>query len=582
MMQKKPLVSLKQKIAVAFYLVVLMTVSIGIIAIVLSQGLKFKVDHLVSEEMAKVTMALNLSKDAQKLQTITAKLDTNAGTNLSNQDVNLSQHLNALELHWQQLLTDSRELASLNLSLAFRQELEQHIDSQLYYIQQMALIYELTERAKSSHLQALNIQTNLVNIQNSFASELTRTLRTIDKQTREALHNSDISTSIDFLKNHEDLAYFLHLGEQLFAQLSQLTSSRRVPEINQLQRASIRLYLEMETLFPTNHKFYDFSSNWLSLIQENIIGDDNIFQLSRDAKKSQNIASAHLNYQAKAAQNISDFAQQLVIQAELDIEESRANLKSDSTAFVVLIFVAGIIYAFFVWLTNWHFISKGIIRPVIATSHAMNAIANEKLDTQLPQTDNLELQQMVNSLETLKSYAAQVKAVSEIDGLTGVYNRRYFDQQLTFQLDRSIEKQAPLSLILFDIDRFKQYNDKYGHIAGDKCLKRVIHSVKGQLHRPADMLARYGGDEFVILLPNTPPEDAHVIADKVKQKVFELAIPHTGSDYDNKITVSLGIATTTSSIKIKNARLIQLADEALYQAKADGRNRYASRTTEQG
>ncbi len=576
MKPEKPLVSLKQKIAIAFYLVVLMTISIGVVAIILSQGLKFKVDHLVTEDMLKVTTALNLAKDAHKLQTITAKLDITPREDLKQYENQRRNNLDALEIKWQELLDDSRQLASLSLSLAFKQQLEQHIDRQLHYVQQMSLIKAITERALSSHIQAYNLQTNLINIQNSFAKDITAKLRNIDTLTSLALDKRQIRQAKSLIKQHEELARFLHYGEQLFAQLAQLSPNENIPKINQLQRTSMRLYLIMDASFTKEDELYPLAQNWLSLIQENIIGEDNIFLLTRDAKKSHNIASAHLSYQASAAQDISEFAQRLVSHVELSIEKSRQKLKTDSTAFVVLIIFAGIIYAFFVWLTNWHFISKGIIKPVIATSHAMNAIANEKLDTQLPRTDNLELHQMVTSLETLKSYAAQVKAVSEIDGLTGVYNRRYFDQQLTTLISRCNEQQLPLSLILFDIDKFKQYNDKYGHLAGDQCLKRVLRTVKSQLHRPADMIARYGGDEFVILLPNTLEQDALTIAEKIRIKVFDLAIPHADSDYDNRITISLGVASMLCTGINTSDALIQYADKALYQAKADGRNRSSS------
>ena len=170
----------------------------------------------------------------------------------------------------------------------------------------------------------------------------------------------------------------------------------------------------------------------------------------------------------------------------------------------------------------------------------------------------------------------KLEQLANLDGLTQVANRRCFDARLKAEWRRLAREQQPLSLIMFDVDKFKLYNDYYGHLAGDDCLMRIAQTVQQTIHRPADLVARYGGEEFLILLPNTDLAGAIKVAQSIQQVIHALAIPHLQSDVKNIITVSLGI---TSRIPIWNIRpdtLIASADKALYHAKQNGRDRYCN------
>jgi diguanylate cyclase (GGDEF)-like protein len=130
----------------------------------------------------------------------------------------------------------------------------------------------------------------------------------------------------------------------------------------------------------------------------------------------------------------------------------------------------------------------------------------------------------------------------------------------------------PLSLLFADIDFFKRYNDHYGHQAGDDCLKRVAAALMTTVHRPADLVSRYGGEEFVMILPDTTAEGALAVAEKVLHSVRGLNIPHENSDAENHITLSIGVATLCSQENSKPEELIETADRMLYRAKERGRN----------
>ncbi len=171
----------------------------------------------------------------------------------------------------------------------------------------------------------------------------------------------------------------------------------------------------------------------------------------------------------------------------------------------------------------------------------------------------------------LKLQSDTLRRLSLTDGLTGVANRRQFDEALLKEWRRCSRSHLPLTLIFIDVDYFKRYNDCYGHQLGDDCLKAVAKALKQGLKRPADLLARYGGEEFVCLLPETPLDGAWQTATSLEAAVRALALPHALSDAAPVLTISLGVAAAEPAEGEDPATLIDAADKLLYQAKAAGR-----------
>jgi len=167
---------------------------------------------------------------------------------------------------------------------------------------------------------------------------------------------------------------------------------------------------------------------------------------------------------------------------------------------------------------------------------------------------------------TLKAQADLLRELAFVDGLTGVHNRRHFDERLQAESRRSQRSRAPLAVALADVDHFKRYNDALGHLAGDDCLRRVAAALRTCLRRPTDLLARYGGEEFVCLLPDTDLAGAIGVAQCMEDAVRALALPHPG--IDGCVTISLGATAGT-----QGSGLVEAADRALYLAKAAGRGR---------
>lgn len=182
--------------------------------------------------------------------------------------------------------------------------------------------------------------------------------------------------------------------------------------------------------------------------------------------------------------------------------------------------------------------------------------------------------QQVRLYQQLETANHQLQRLAAIDGLTQLANRRRFDQYLQQEWQRMLREQLPLSLILCDIDFFKFYNDTYGHQAGDDCLRQVAHVIQNSAKRASDLPARYGGEEFAVVLPNTNQEGAILVAQDIQTGVKQLGIAHAGSKVCGTVTVSLGVSNTIPSVITSPELLINAADKALYQAKAEGRDRY--------
>ena len=174
---------------------------------------------------------------------------------------------------------------------------------------------------------------------------------------------------------------------------------------------------------------------------------------------------------------------------------------------------------------------------------------------------------------TLKFQSDLMRKLVFLDGLTGVFNRRYFDQQLTVEASRAARAGSRLALIMLDVDFFKRFNDHYGHQAGDDCLRGIAATLKDSLRRPADLVARYGGEEFACILPETAFDDAMNIAAELEQNVRRRGIPHLDSQAANVVTISLGVAGYQGHLVKDGAALLALADAQLYRAKNAGRAR---------
>ena len=175
--------------------------------------------------------------------------------------------------------------------------------------------------------------------------------------------------------------------------------------------------------------------------------------------------------------------------------------------------------------------------------------------------------------EKLLALQKELEALSFKDGLTNIANRRRFDASLELEWDSAIRLRQPLSILLFDIDFFKQYNDLYGHVQGDRCLVDIAQTLSLALDGPRDLVARFGGEEFIVLLPGADASVALKVAERCQRLIQKQAIVHAHSPHDQRVTVSVGVGTVVPDEHIKPSQFLELVDQRLYLAKKNGKNR---------
>jgi diguanylate cyclase (GGDEF)-like protein len=203
----------------------------------------------------------------------------------------------------------------------------------------------------------------------------------------------------------------------------------------------------------------------------------------------------------------------------------------------------------------------------------LSQIEEARREKETYRSKNIELRKKINDLELENQ---RLLNLSQNDALTGIPNRRRFDEYLGIEWMRERRAISYLSLLIIDIDYFKEYNDHYGHLEGDRCLLQVANALKRSLKRPGDFLARYGGDEFVAVLPHTDLAGALSMAEEMRRRVEDIGIIHQYSRASDAVSITLGVATIIPSEQITIESFIHMADLALYQAKKRGRNQVAS------
>jgi diguanylate cyclase (GGDEF)-like protein/PAS domain S-box-containing protein len=193
---------------------------------------------------------------------------------------------------------------------------------------------------------------------------------------------------------------------------------------------------------------------------------------------------------------------------------------------------------------------------------------------EIPELEESFFTAVLRDISIRKSYEQKLGWLSSHDDLTKIYNRRYFNIQIDKEWRRMLRSREPLALIILDIDYFKSYNDSLGHQIGDQCLIKIASCLQDSSRRAGDVVARYGGEEFVLLLPATDLDGAKTVGENIQRCISNLNIPHPNSQTSKKITVSLGIAAMIPLRGCSYERLIRFADQALYTAKQNGRNKF--------
>ena len=244
---------------------------------------------------------------------------------------------------------------------------------------------------------------------------------------------------------------------------------------------------------------------------------------------------------------------------------------------LVVIFVALLFFAIFMNIATHIIIDKPLTGLVEATRTISKGNLSVRVDTSRSDEFGTMARFFNKMLDTLTKQK-NLEQAARTDFLTGIANRRYFDETLVKELRRNTRTDSTLTLIMCDVDYFKQYNDMYNHVAGDLCLKHIANTLSRVFNRAGDLVARYGGEEFVVILPDTDTATGKMMAKLLREELAKLNLPHESSEVSEYVTLSIGVASARgsargSTLETSPEELLGAADTALYRAKENGRNR---------
>jgi diguanylate cyclase (GGDEF)-like protein len=252
---------------------------------------------------------------------------------------------------------------------------------------------------------------------------------------------------------------------------------------------------------------------------------------------------------------------------------SSVSKMKEQTQLIRLILIGGVVFLIAIVIL----FQQRILRR-IGVFNQMLLSRSQGFDYQIELDGNDEITDLVETFneftQTIEIQKQKLEKLSMSDGLTGIANRRALDKRLKHDIELSIRQKSTVTILLMDIDCFKLYNDNYGHLAGDQCLKDVSKVVCDLLKRNTDFVGRYGGEEFVCILPGTDTQDATELAVNIIEKMRHEALPHIYSDVADYVTMSIGIATSKPTEILTPEAIIKRADTALYVAKGSGKNLY--------
>ena len=281
------------------------------------------------------------------------------------------------------------------------------------------------------------------------------------------------------------------------------------------------------------------------------------------------------------AKHVSDNFRIISYEFSKYIDEERTVVRNTMKQRINMTLISLVAFIIVIILTNLlinYRILKSLIKPIIKLSNCVKSYTEHDFTKEVPiyhkQDELSELIRNVGVMrKELSSNIHSLEAKVNFDGLTGLYNRRYFNELFTDAWQVAIEKSKPLSFLLLDIDYFKGYNDTYGHLKGDEILKTISKTLKEFNQEPNSYVARLGGEEFVVLLRDRDKEQSFQVAEEIREAIVALEIPHQSSHINKYVTVSIGVSSITPSVTNKPVELYKMADQALYESKNNGRNR---------
>ncbi len=465
-------------------------------------------------------------------------------------------------------------------SQAFRLIAYRDVENKIEQIEELDLVSNIDSVLKNQ----LDSIINELNGLNRLIEKRIKIQLQIKSQAKEMyqLHSEVMSLSIDQflvsrrLKSDEQLFYSWVVGyTEIVTLSSKVLATNR---LNNVRQISNNIENKFKILIKNSHKLsLDKNQETLALVnqlEDVLTNSDGMLPTKILELRSIGQATGRSNFVHNL---VKDFARQVQFQSQNlnvavleDAEETTTLIKVESD-FIKLMAILSILFL----IAAIYFLHQRIIKRLVKLNYrVLNRINGGDLTLNLKGNDEIsDIAQSFNLLiEEIEEQKQSLHELSLTDGLTGIANRRSLDEHLSNEINTAIENNSPLSILMMDIDCFKSFNDHYGHLSGDDCLRDIANAFKNSSLRKKDFIARFGGEEFVIILPNTNAEGSEKIASAMLKVVSSLKITHEWNSASPYVTMSIGVANFDPKQPISDEALLNQADKALYEAKDQGKN----------
>jgi len=545
---------LKTKLIAAFSLVASFTIINSSIAAFLFSEVRNEITVITDGDINGIQQTLKISSVVKKIEIDLEKLISNSNK------VKIDTYIDDLQSHWKYLLDTIKKLSKEKpiISASLSPEIDP-ISTHIEQIHYLAIVLDDLAYAKATsdeiHKSLIALQ---ISLQNFFREEIDRSYKSS-------------------LIGRNKLVRYYTKSNTLSSKLLSAYNQSDNTELNILGRQALRLYREIAidvNSLPSGSRY--FSNAWLSQIKPMVVSDRSIFVERRQEKRLYGIVNTLIQQNLKITTSIDSKAIAIVRSLRESIKSQTDTLQKRLGYFTTTLILTSVICLASVAAIILLFVGNKIIAPMVMIKQAMSNIAAGNTKTFLPPAEKNEIGEMLKALSILKEYVAKVNKIAQHDGLTNLLNRRQFDILTESEIRRCRRENNQLSLLVCDIDYFKDYNDHYGHLAGDECLKICANTIRSHFSRATDQCFRYGGEEFAISIAGGKPNDAFAMAEELRKLIESHKLTHDFSSCSKVITISIGVISASPDHLANLKDLFSVADKALYDAKDSGRNRVTS------
>ncbi|OUS24072.1 hypothetical protein A9Q99_26385 [Gammaproteobacteria bacterium 45_16_T64] len=544
------ILGVKQKLDLAFFSIASFSIVIMVIACTFMINVGVLVEGVSSHLVPKLSLASKLQKTSEKTNLLIDKISSNESNARKIED------LIALEKSWSELIAIVSQVQSRINGLSDRIGFTDELDSLKIIHADHGIIRDVV----FDHSNAI------IGREKTHESML-RLIRIYDDYMLPKISDR----TVDIRKQGRDNIY--QAGNDLSNYLLSVNSEDKSQVINRLKRRCLMLFVSLQKMSETSSlEVRLFMRDWLARVSPLLRGNSSVFVLRLDEIRIGNVINKQFLLNQSIVISLEKKAEILLVEMQKSISETTFSAHQRIRSYVYVLAIISLVSISVSAVLVWSLVHRNVISRLLHTSEAIIKLSRGNIDIDISHPADDELGQMQIALEKLREYVIRVQTASKTDSLTGLNNRGSFDSLLKMELGSLADTAREMSLLMLDIDYFKNYNDEYGHVKGDGCIQAVSEVLQNHCRRDGDVVARYGGEEFVMILPATSNEHAVNLAESIRLAIQDLGIPHIKSLAAKCVTVSVGVSTITFHEKTQPEDFIKLADIALYKAKNSGRN----------